>query len=151
MKLPSLKSFSAIVFFLLILVTQILTSAERDMTLEQHVQLQQDLSTLIANYVKEHLPSMTDFKMLSVYTKSPHKGNVEAYFNYSFKTPTKDASQVAETELSGVATLKRIKEEPNPEWALDKIDIDGESVTFNEPLVVAPSKDPKSSGESSKQ
>jgi hypothetical protein len=139
-----MKLISAAVFFGAILLTQLLSSVQKDIYLEQHVQLQQDMTVLIANYVKEHLPDMTNFKMLSVYTAAPEKGKVDAYFNYSFQTPTKDSTQVAVTELSGIATLEKLSEKPDAQWALNKITMQNEAVTFNEPLVVTPDKEEKS-------
>jgi hypothetical protein len=135
------KYASPFIFFAIIWATQFLSAVDKDMNLEEHVQLQQELSSIIADYVKKNLPEMTNFKMLSVYTKAPHKGKVQAYFNYSFETPTKSTNQVALTELFGHATLQKIKDDPTPEWALNTIDMEGEDVTFTEPLIVSPSKE----------
>jgi hypothetical protein len=135
------KYASPVVFFAIIWATQFLSTVDKDMDLEQHVQVQQELSSIIADYVKKNLPEMTNFKMLSVYTKAPHKGKVQAYFNYSFETPTKNTNQVAVTQLFGHATLQKIKNDPAPEWALNAIDMEGEDVTFTEPMIITPSKD----------
>jgi hypothetical protein len=140
MKLPNLKLINAIVFFLIIGATQYLVSSEKTVTFEQHVQVQQELSQLIASYIKENLPGMIDFKMHSVYTKAPKKGLMEAYFNYSFTTPIQDGAQLATTELSGIAVLKKIKDTPNQEWALEQLNVEGEVLTFTEPIVITSEK-----------
>ncbi len=135
------KFVSPVLFFTLIWVTQYLSALDHDVDLEQHVQLQQELSSLIADYVKKNLPEMQNFQMLSIYTKSSLNGKVLAFFNYSFETPTKNQNQVAVTQLFGQATLQRIKKEPTPEWTLNAINMEGENVTFTEPLVITPSQD----------
>lgn len=138
--MPSFKLINAVVFFLIIWGTQCLVNAEKPVSFEQHVQVQQELSQLIAAYIQENLPQMTNFKMHSIYTKPPKKGLLEAYFNYSFTTTVENSAQLATTELEGIAVLRKIKDEPQ-EWALEKIEIEGESLTFTEPVVITPSKD----------
>lgn len=136
------KLATAFVFFLIIWGTQCLVNSEKSVSFEQHVQVQQELSILIANYIQENLPQLRDFKMHSVYTKPPKKGLLEAYFNYSFTTPVTDGTQLATTELSGTALLRKLQDKPTQEWALEKISIEGESVTFTEPVVITPNKEP---------
>jgi len=140
MKLGNTKLINAVIFFVIIWATQCLVNVEKSVSFEQHVQVQQELSQLIAAYIKENLPNMTGFKMHSLYTKSPKKGNLEAYFNYSF-TQIAENNQDATTELEGIAVLRKIKDDPTQEWALEKIQIEGESLTFTEPVVITPSKD----------
>lgn len=139
-KLSNMKLVNSVVFFIIIWATQCLVNTEKSVSFEQHVQVQQELSVLIATYVKENLPNLTNFHMHSVYTKTPKKGLMDAYFNYSFTTPVADSAQQATTELSGVATLRNIKSEPNQEWALEKIQIEGESVAFTDPVVITAEK-----------
>lgn len=141
MKMGNTKLINAVIFFLIIWATQCLVNVEKSVSFEQHVQVQQELSQLIAAYIKENLPNMTGFKMHSLYTKTPKKGNLEAYFNYSFTTQADANSQQATTELEGVAVLRKIKDEPAQEWALERIQIEGESLTFTEPVVITPTKD----------
>lgn len=150
MKAGNTKLINSVIFFLIIWGTQCLVNAEKSVSFEQHVQVQQELSQLIAAYIKENLPNMNSFKMHSLYTKSPKKGNLEAYFNYSFSQIAEN-NQNATTELEGIAVLKKIKDEPTQEWALEKIQIDGESLTFTEPVVITPSKDGEKPPETSKQ
>ncbi len=126
----------AVLFFLIIAGTQTLIHAEKPVSFEQHVQVQQELSHLIATYVATHLPQMRNFKMHSVYTKAPKKGLMDAYFAYSFETPVATTGQVATTQLEGFATLRKIQETPNLEWALEKIEIEGETLTFTDPIVI---------------
>lgn len=123
---------SAILFFFIIWVSQFVTSFERNVSFEQHAQLQKELGEFIEGYVKQQLPGVTEFKMHSIYTKPPKKGKLRAYFNYSFK----DSSKETLTELDGFATLQKIKDQPQQEWSLDGIEISGEKVTFDEPLVI---------------
>lgn len=141
MKTSSIKLINALVFFLVIWATQCLVDAEKSVSFEQHVQVQQELSQLIANYIKENLPEMTNFKMHSIYTKPPRKDLLEAFFNYSFTAAVNQGTQLATTELSGVAVLRKIKDGPQQEWALEKISIDGETLTFTEPVVITAQKD----------
>jgi hypothetical protein len=140
MKVSSPKLISSIVFFIIIWGTQCLVNSEKSVSFEQHVQVQQELSQLIANYIKENLPQMTNFQMHSIYTKPPVKGFMEAHFSYNFTTTVND-NQQATTELSGFAVLRKIKDTPNQEWALEKIEIEGESLTFNDPIVITSDKD----------
>lgn len=137
MRSGNLKLINSVVFFLIIWATQCLITAEKSVSFEQHVQVQQELSQLIANYVKENLPNMTNFKMHSVYTLPPKKGLMDAYFNYSFTTAVEGTTQLATTELAGTATLRKLKDEPQ-EWALEKIAIEGETVNFTDPIVITP-------------
>jgi hypothetical protein len=134
------KLTQSVVFFLIIWGTQCLVNSEKSVSFEQHVQVQQELSQLIANYVKENIPEMTNFKMHSIYTKPPVKGYLEAFFHYTFTSSVPSSTQQAVTELSGSATLRKIKDQPNQEWALEKIEIDGEAVTFTDPVVITPNK-----------
>lgn len=144
--MPSLKLINAIVFFLIIWGTQCLVNAEKSVSFEQHVQVQQELSQLIANYIQENLPQLTNFKMHSIYTKPPRKGFMEAYFDYSFTTAVQNGTQLATTNLQGIAVLRKMKDEPQ-EWALEKIEIEGEAVTFDDPVVITPSKDGSAAAE----
>lgn len=131
----------AFVFFLIIWGTQTLIHADKSVSFEQHVQVQQELSELIATYVATHLPEMNNFKMYSVYTKAPRKGLMDAHFMYSFDTPVAATGQIATTALAGVATLRKIQERPHLEWALEKIQIEGETLTFSEPMVITSNGD----------
>ena len=74
MKLGNLNLVNAVVFFVIIWATQCLVNVEKSVSFEQHVQVQQELTQLIGNYIKENLPGMTNFKMHSLYTKPPKKG-----------------------------------------------------------------------------
>lgn len=139
MRASNTKLIQSFVFFVIIWGTQCLVNSEKSVSFEQHVQVQQELAQLIANYVQENIPEMTNFKMYSVYTKPPVKGFMEANFHYSF-TNTINNSQLATTELSGYAVLRKVKDTPDQEWALEKIEIDGESLTFTEPMLIAPDK-----------
>ncbi|MES2767825.1 MAG: hypothetical protein V4596_01655 [Bdellovibrionota bacterium] len=141
MKMGNLKLINSIIFFVIIWATQCLVSVEKSVSFEQHVQVQQELTQLIGNYITENLPEMTNFKMHSLYTKPPKKGLLEAYFNYSFTTKVAQSNQHATTELSGIAVLRKLKDEPQQEWALEKIEIEGETLTFNDPVVITPTKD----------
>jgi hypothetical protein len=140
MKVPNVKLINSIVFFIIIWGTQCLVNSEKSVSFEQHVQVQQELSQLIASYIKENLPEMTGFKMHSIYTKPPVKGFMEAHFSYNFTTVTPN-NQQATTELSGFAVLRKLHDTPNQEWALEKIEIEGESLTFADPIVITPDKD----------
>jgi hypothetical protein len=143
----SLKLVQSVIFFVVIWATQSLVSAEKPVSFEQHVQVQQELTVLIADYVKQNLPDMINFKMHSVYTKAPKKGTLEAYFNYSFTTKVSQSEQQATTELAGTAILKKIKDQPHQEWTLDKIQIEGESLSFTDPIIINPSKDTEAAPE----
>src|SRR5690606_41314918 len=111
MKYFNVNIAQAVIFFLIIWSTQNLIHAEKSVSFEQHVQVQQELSELIANSVATNLPEMINFKMYSVYTKAPKKGLMEAFFAYSFDTPVAGTGQLATTQLAGVATLRNIQEQ----------------------------------------
>lgn len=136
----SFKLVHSVILFVFIWATQCIVNAEKSVSFEQHVQVQQELTVLIADYIKQNLPNMTDFKMHSVYTKSPKKGMLEAYFNYSFSTVVAESDQQATTELQGIAILKKIKDKPDQEWALENIKIEDESLSFTDPIIINSSK-----------
>lgn len=136
----NLKLINSVIFFVIIWATQCLVGVEKSVSFEQHVQVQQELSQLIGNYIKENLPEMTNFKMHSLYTKPPKKGMLEAYFNYSFTTTVAQSAQQATTELTGVAVLRKLKDLPQQEWALEKIEIEGEAITFEDPITITGDK-----------
>lgn len=136
----SFKLVHPVILFAFIWATQCIVNAEKSVSFEQHVQVQQELTVLIADYIKQNLPNMTDFKMHSVYTKAPKKGMLQAYFSYSFSTTVDESNQQATTELQGFANLKKIKDKPDQEWALENIQIEGESLSFTDPIIINSSK-----------
>lgn len=128
-----MKLAQAMFLFLIIWVSQVLTSVDKSVPVEEHVRLQNELTAFIQNYVQQNLPNSQNFKMHSIYTRPPRKGVIRAYFNYSFNT-----DGTATTQLLGYAFLKKIKNEPVQEWSLEKIEISGEQITFDEPVVITP-------------
>lgn len=128
-----MKIAQALFFFLIIWVSQVLTNVEKPVPVDEHVRLQNELTTFIQNYVQQNLPNSQNFKMHSIYTRPPRKGIIRAYFNYSFSTDNS-----ATTQLLGYALLKKIKAEPVQEWSLEKIEIEGEQITFDQPVVITP-------------
>jgi hypothetical protein len=128
-----MKLAQAIFLFLIIWVSQVLTSVDKSVPVEEHVRLQNELTAFIQNYVQQNLPNSQNFKMHSIYTHPPRKGVIRAYFNYSFNT-----DGITTTQILGHAFLKKIKNEPVQEWSLEKIEIQGEQITFDEPIVITP-------------
>ena len=141
-----MKLAQAVLFFFIIWVTQILIGAERPVPVDEHIRLQDELTSFIQNYVQQNLPNSQNFKMHSIYTKPPRKGLIRAYFNYSFST---DGN--ATTQLLGHASLKKIKEGDVQEWSLEKIEIEGEQITFDQPIIINPDSNAKAPSESVKK
>ncbi len=137
-----MKLAQAVLFFFMIWISQVLIGAESGVTMDEHIRLQDELTVFIESYVQEHLPNAQNFKMHSIYTKPPRKGLISAYFNYSFSTPDNQAT----TQLLGYAFLKKIKDtSKTEEWSLEKIEIEGEQITFDEPVIITPTAAPAES------
>ena len=130
-----MKLAQAVLFFFMIWVSQVLIGAERGVTIDEHVRLQDELTVFIQTYVQKNLPNAQNFRMHSIYTKPPRKGLISAYFNYSFSTSDNQAT----TQLLGYAFLKKIKDTAKTEeWSLEKIEIEGEQITFEQPVIITP-------------
>ena len=125
---------NAIIFFFIIWLSQFATSIERSVSYEQHIQLQTELGEFIQTYVTQNIPTATNFKMHSLYTKPPKKGKLRAYFDYSFV----ESNTQTTTELKGFAVLKKIEDKPVQKWSLDSVEISGEKINFSEPIVIGP-------------
>lgn len=130
-----MKLMYPLILFLAILASQIFVGAESSIPLSEHIALQEELSRFIQGYVQENLPNAQNFRMHSVYTQAPKKEHVKAFFNYSFLH-----EDLTTTQLHGFARLKKIKSQPTIEWSLENIEVLGEQITFDQPVLITPTE-----------
>ncbi len=100
---------------------------------ETHLSLQQDLKTIISNYISENLPNSKNLKFERLWTERVNENQIKATFNYSFDDPGEDIA-AARIIIDGYAVLNR-KGQDNPEyevWNFDELFILNNHIQFEE-------------------
>ncbi len=132
-----MKYISFIGLVIVIFLSQFLVRSPEGASFQTHSSIQSELQEFIRTYVQEHLPNAQEFKILSIYSEPAGEKKVKVNFNYSFKV-TDAIIGKTKTELEGAALLTEIED---GKWSLDSIQIDGQKLEFDDPVIITPDAD----------
>ncbi|MCB9025820.1 MAG: hypothetical protein H6625_05850 [Bdellovibrionaceae bacterium] len=128
-----MKYLSLIILLLLVRWTWNLSQQVVVIPEETHLSLQDDLRTIITNYIQENLPSSQNLKFERMWTERATDNQVKATFAYSFDDPGEDTAP-ARIMIDGYAILNR-KQQDDGEfevWNFDELYILNNHIQFEE-------------------
>jgi hypothetical protein len=136
-----MKYLSLIFLFFVVSWSWGLTQKSTDISEETHLSLQDDLRTIISNYISENLPNSKNIKFERMWTENMSEKKVKATFAYSFDDPGEDIAP-ARVMIDGYAILNK-KPAENSEfevWNFDELYILNNHIQFNEgdPITLQP-------------
>ncbi|MCB0390716.1 MAG: hypothetical protein KDD58_05485 [Bdellovibrionales bacterium] len=128
-----MKYFSLIVLLIILNYTWSLTQSSDDIPEETHLSLQQDLRTIISDYIQKNLPNSKNLKFERLWTERAHANQVKATFTYSFDDPGEDIGP-ARVMIDGYAILNRTldQNEEYEMWNFDELYILNNHIQFEE-------------------
>ena len=109
-----------------------------DVAFETHVGIQEKLSEMIVDTVRSKKPDVSDVQVTKIWTESKEGGKVVAHFTYSFKENSAQAGSTL-SSIEGEGFLDRTDKNPltgDEKWTLTKVQIRGDTVKFDEGLVI---------------
>jgi hypothetical protein len=135
-----MKIVSLVVFAAALIGSWIAARATPMVSETMHVGIQNDLKTIIAEYVQKNLPNSKNLRFEKFWTESVKKDQVKATFVYSFEDPSAENGDTV-TEISGSALLAKGEETPESvTWNLHSLTIKDSHVDFQEPIQITAGK-----------
>ncbi|MCB0355763.1 MAG: hypothetical protein KDD40_02090 [Bdellovibrionales bacterium] len=128
-----MKYFSLLLLLIIMLLTWNISHNPEDISEETHLNLQEDLRTIITNYIQDNLPDSKNLKFERLWTERASRNQVKATFTYSFDDPGEDTSP-ARVMIDGYAVLNRkLQQDDEYEvWNFDELYILNNHIQFEE-------------------
>jgi hypothetical protein len=137
-----MKYLSLLVLVVVLYASWRVVQRTGDLPETRHAEIQVELQTIIADYVKKALPGVTQITFKRFWTQSQGPEEVTASFVYSFLDEEKGPGKhPAEVEIEGTALLQRGSEpagDAERPWLLTDIQISGNKLEYKTPLKVRP-------------
>ena len=137
-----MKFLSLIVLLILVSWSWAYIHQTADIAEQTHIDIQEDLTRFITNYISEQLPNSRNIRFEKMWTSRTKSEQLKASFRYSFEdVDAEDGS--ARVEIEGYALLNR-KEGENPDldtWSFDELHILDNVIEFTEGLNITPGAD----------
>ena len=135
-----MKIVSVAVFAAALIGTWVLVHATPMVSESMHVGIQNDLKTIISDYVQKNLPSSKNLRFEKFWTESVKKDQVRATFVYSFEDPSAENGDTV-IEIAGSAMLNKGEETAQSvTWNLNSLQIKDSHVDFQEPIQITAGK-----------
>ena len=128
-----MKYFSLIILLVIMKVSWNVSQQIDEVSEETHLNLQEDLRTIITEYIQESLPNSKNLKFERLWTEKVDANQVKATFTYSFDDPGEDIAP-ARVMIDGYAVLNR-KLQQNDEyevWNFNELYILNNHIQFEE-------------------
>ena len=149
------KIISFIVFVTAFIWTWNLFNNRSEMGIEIHAGIQSKLTLLIEDTLKNKKPTLSDFKLIKMYTTKLDDQKVSAHFAYEYTEAlsadsASGTAEVVTQNVSGEAILIRSLSEDKSiqKWVLQSVRTDAQTVDFKDGLVIS-SEDETAPAESS--
>lgn len=134
-----MKYLSLLLIFLVMNLTWAWVQRPTSIAEIVHAGIQEDLKRVIANYIRENLPSSRNLEFERFWTEAITSHQVKATFSYSFKDDAVTGEPTAVT-IEGYAILnKTISESGHQEfWSFDELYILNNQIEFQDGLILTP-------------
>lgn len=133
-----MKIISLIVFLAAIIGTWHFSHRALAVPESIHVDIQNELKQIIADYVHKQLPTSKNVVFTRFWTQTVNPTKVKASFAYSFDDDGKNGPTTV--DINGYAILNKSKEDANSEeWSFDELHISDSGVDFQQPLTITTS------------
>ncbi len=110
--------------------------AKRPVSESVHVGIQNDLKTIISEYVQQQLPNSKNLRFERFWTEVVKKDRVKASFIYSFEDSSGESGATT-LQIEGSAILNKLNETQEvATWTLDELQIQDSSINFEEPVQI---------------
>lgn len=105
-----------------------------------HVKIQQDMKSIISDYIAENLPSSQNLIFDRFWTETTRKDQLKASFIYSFEDSNVDLG-AARVQVHGYAILNKAPSTNGKDenWSFDELSILDNKVEFKEALQISTS------------
>ena len=136
--------FFAVVFFLVVMKwTWGLVHETPSLSENVHVKIQQDMKTIISDYISENLPNSQNLTFDRFWTESLKTNKLKASFLYSFED-SNDELGAARVQVNGYAILNKtpVVEGKTETWSFDELYILDNKVEFKEGMQISMGDEP---------
>lgn len=131
-----MKIVSILVFAAALIGSWSMVHAKKPVSESVHVGIQNDLKTIISEYVQQQLPNSQNLRFERFWTEVVNKNRVKASFVYSFDD-TSEESGATTLQVEGSAILNKLSETPEvATWTLDELHILDSQINFEEPVQI---------------
>ncbi len=111
-----------------------LVHGSRPIPVSVHQSLQQEMVTLIQDYVSERRPASSPVIFEYMWTKALSENQVKAFFSFYYDDLLEDGEETHESR-SGWALLSRNTLESS-KWSLDSVQVDQDALVFKDGTVI---------------
>ena len=138
-----MKYFSVLVFAVLLAWTWNMIHHEPAISFETHAGIQEKLAQLIQQSILRKKPDASHIHIQRIWTEPEAPTKVIAHFLYSFQEPDLNGKTLT-NQIQGQGILERQPDDNSglERWSLTQIKTTGDSVIFEEGLVVTPGEEP---------
>jgi hypothetical protein len=131
-----MKIVSILVFAAALIGSWFLVHAHRPVAESVHIGIQNDLKTIITDYVQQQLPQSRNLRFQRFWTEVVKKDRVKASFIYTFEDAGGESGDTT-LEVAGEALLNKLSETAEvATWSLDELHIEDSSVNFKDPVQI---------------
>lgn len=135
-----MKIISVVVFLGAMIFSWMLVHANSPISESMHVGIQNDLKTVIAEYVTKNLPTSKNLRFEKFWTETIKRDKVKASFLYSFEDTSQENGQTT-IKIEGYAMLEKGEETPETvTWNLTSLQIKDSHVDFQDPIQITAGK-----------
>jgi len=137
-----MKYLSLLAFFFVMQWSWSLIHEPSNISEHVHMGIQDDLKSIIAEYIQKNLPNSKDLRFERFWTESLKKSQVKATFIYSFEDRAEEVGPVR-VKIEGYAILNRglATNEEYDYWNFDELYILNNHINFKEPVKISTEKD----------
>lgn len=137
-----MKIVSVVVFTVALIGSWILVHATNPVPESMHVGIQNDLKSIIAEYVQKNLPNSKNLHFQKFWTEAVKNDKVKATFEYSFEDESQENGSTV-VAIEGSAMLDKGAETASSvTWNLNSLQIKDSRVEFQEPIHITAGKGP---------
>ena len=136
-----IKLVSLVVFTAAFIWTWFLFNSPAKIDISTHAILQSKLAIMIEDTIKTAKPTVSHFKMLSLYTKTLDDNKISAHFSYRYTENLEEKEKTDQT-VTGEAILNRSPSENSDQqkWIVQSVKTDSSIVEFQEGSVIGADK-----------
>ncbi len=131
-----MKYLSVIFFTLALAWTWNVVHSQSEISFETHSGIQEKLSLLIRDTVKNKKPSASEIIIEKIWTEMIAAGKVKASFIYSFKDNSESGMITTRIQGHGILDRKEPTEDGLDQWSLSQVQATSDAIEFEDGTIV---------------
>lgn len=140
-----MKYLSVLAFLLLLAWTWNVIHTEPAISFETHAGIQEKLAQVIQQTIVNKKPNATGVRIQRLWTEPQGADAVQAHFIYTFQEPDANGKSIT-SQITGHGLLQKQTDDGSglDRWSLKEVKTTGDSITFEDGLLVTPGDEPAS-------